>query len=205
MFFYRMSFFLFLIATAVSGLPLTDSAPTGIGSMADNGCVCHGAQSNATVVAVLGLPAQFESAQTYNITLEIESSVVQSQNTSIGGFRILVSDGTLEPENSSLVHIIDDGWTHNFTGSASRAWNFTWTAPSDNTTSVDFVAHGNAVNGNGNSMGDIWNSYGIQVPGSQYVGDIAHPNVSDELNAEQYTILYGGLVVLFIFLYRTIK
>ncbi len=103
MHFYRFGVFFCLIFAAVSGLPLTDSFPTGIGSMADNGCVCHGSQSNATEVTLQGLPIQFESSQTYAITLSLESSVERSTNDSHGGFRILMSEGLLEPENDSLV------------------------------------------------------------------------------------------------------
>lgn len=205
MYVHRFGVFCCLIFAAVSGLPLTDSFPTGVGSMADHGCVCHGSQSNATEVSLQGLPIQFESSQTYAITLSLESSVERTTNASHGGFRILMSEGLLEPENDTLVQVIEDGWTHTLVGSALRTWNFTWTAPSDNTTAVDFVVHGNAVNGNGNSMGDMWNSFGIQIPGSQYVGERENPQVSDELNAEQYSILYGGILVLLFFLYRTLK
>ena len=103
MYFHRFGVFFCLILAAVSGLPLTDSFPTGIGSMADNGCVCHGSQSNATEVSLHGLPIQFESSQTYEIILSLESSVEQATNASHGGFRILMSEGLLEPENASLV------------------------------------------------------------------------------------------------------
>ena len=187
------------------GSPSIQSAPTGIGSLADNGCTCHGGYSNTTQPTILGLPEEFESNVTYNLTLSVEAYSGQHSESAQGGFRLLISNGSVEIQNQSRVQFLDGGWTHTKSGNQYRSWNLSWTAPSDNSTTVDFVLHVNAVNGNGNSDGDMWNSIGYTLPGTQYDGEVVQLDLSDELDNRQYTILYGGLLALLFFLYYAIK
>ena len=70
-----------------------EALPTGIGDVGDNGCVCHGASTEETKVTLSGLPDVYNSTQTYNLTLTIESNV--ETNDPQGGFRILVSHGEI--------------------------------------------------------------------------------------------------------------
>ena len=49
--------------------------PTGIGEIGNNGCVCHGAASEETIVSLSSLPDVYNSSQTYNLTLTVESDV----------------------------------------------------------------------------------------------------------------------------------
>jgi hypothetical protein len=187
------------------GSPSIQSAPTGIGSLADNGCTCHGGYSNTTQPTILGLPEEFESNFTYNLTLSVEAYSGQHSESAQGGFRLLISNGSVEIQNQSRVQFLDGGWTHTESGNQYRSWNLSWTAPSDNTTTVDFVLHGNAVNGNGNSEGDMWNSFGTVVPGVQHEGPVEQLNLTSELDDTQYGILYAGLIALLLFLYFAIK
>ena len=197
--------FSLLVLVVALGSPSIQSAPAGIGSLADNGCACHGGYSNTTQPIILGLPAEFESNATYDLTLSVEADSGQHSESAQGGFRFLISDGTIEIQNQSRVQFLDDGWTHTESGNQYRSWNLTWTAPSDNTTTVDFVLHGNAVNGNGNSEGDMWNSYGTVLPGTQHEGPVDQPDLTKEFDDTQYGILYGGLAALLVFLYFAIK
>ena len=203
--FSGLSVFLCLFAVVTLGSQSIQSFPTGIGSLADNGCTCHGGYSNATQTHIHGMPASFESNISYNLTLTVESDTAPTADSAQGGFRLRVSDGTVNFHNLSRVQFLDEGWTHTEAGNQYRSWNLSWTAPSDNSTSVDFVLHANAVNGNGNSAGDLWNSIGYTLPGSQYDGSVVPLDVSDELDSRQYGILYGGLLTLLVFLYFAIK
>jgi len=183
------------------GSPSIQSAPTGIGSLADNGCTCHGGYSNTTQPIILGLPEKFGSNITYDLTLSVEAYSGQHSESAQGGFRLLISNGSVEIQNQSRVQFLDGGWTHTESGNQYRSWNLTWTAPSDNTTTVDFVLHGNAVNGNGNSEGDMWNSFGTVLPGAQHEDVVKLLDNSGASNpgwkprAPQETMLSGAKIV----------
>ncbi len=202
--FSRLHWVFLLLFFSSLGLSVSQSFPAGVGQSANNGCLCHGSASNATETTLIGLPTVFESNQTYNITVHIQSTVEQS-NDSQGGFRLLVNTGTVEFENQSHAQQIDDGWTHTSAGNAQRAWNFTWTSPLDNTTSAEFVVYGNAVNGNQNSMGDHWDGYGITIPGSSFDGDLIQPTVDQPFKITDYSIIIGGLFAILILFYFVVK
>ena len=180
------------------------SIPSGIGESANNGCLCHGSASNATETTVTGIPEIYESNQTYNLTILIQSSVEQS-NASQGGFRLLVNTGFIAFENQNHAQQIDNGWTHTSEGNAQRTWNFTWTAPSDNTSSTEFIVYGNAVNGNQNSMGDHWDGFGITVPGSGFDGNLEQPTVEQPYELIDFSIIIGGLIAILVFFYVVMK
>ena len=203
--FSGLSVFLCLAMVVALGSPSIQSAPTGIGSLADHGCTCHGGYSNTTLPTILGLPEEFESNATYSLTLSVAAYSGQHSESAQGGFRLLISNGSVEIQNQSRVQFLDGGWTHTESGNQYRSWNITWTAPSDNTTTVDFVLHGNAVNGNGNSEGDMWNSFGTVLPGSQHEGLVEQLDLTNELDDTLYGILYAGLIGLLLFLYFAIK
>ena len=195
-----MKKFPFLIALVLF-LPWASSAPQGIGEIAGGGCICHGSQDVSTELIVLGLPSQFESNTSYDFSLEVRSSKVSiSPGKEAGGFRIDISSGDIE-FNKTLGHIqeLEEGWTHTNSGNKVRVWNFTYISPVDNTTYTDLTINANAVNGNGQSTGDAWNSSVIRIPGTAYVGDIEPPLSVDSLDALDYTVgsiaLVGLLLV----------
>ena len=196
--------FLLLLFSSL-GLTSSQSFPIGVGELANNGCACHGGASNSTETSLTGLPASFESNQTFELSLVIESSNELQVNASQGGFRLLVSDGIIEFDNPNESQEIDNGWTHTSEGSTQRAWNFTWTAPQDNASSVEFIVFGNAVNGNGNSMGDAWNSYGVTIPGSSFEGVLTQPDVDQTYSLSDFSLIIGGLIAILGFLYIVIK
>ena len=168
-----------------------EAAPEGVGSIADNGCVCHGGADDTTTVTLDGLPDVYNSSQMYNITLTIESPV--EENEVQGGFRILISEGEFIGEGWQL---IDGGYTHSVEINDRRVWNAVWIAPEDNDTLATFVIHGNAANGDGAaSSKDEWNSQSIAVPGAGYSGDITAPEVSNSATNPQKII---GAVALLI-------
>ena len=119
--------------------PSISSIPSGVGDMANEGCLCHGGISDATTVVISGLPEKFESNTTYNLSLEIESSINASKDSHQGGFRFFTKGGgVVQFENASEVQQLNDGWTHELAGTYQRQWNLTWTSPENSTEPVKF-------------------------------------------------------------------
>ena len=140
-----------LLALAMCNLVV--ASPNGLGSEANEGCLCH-TPEEGTVVELEGLPDAFASNSTYQLTLTVVSPIVAVENGSQGGFRLLVDEGTIDVGNSTTVQSRDGGWTHTTNGSNHRTWVFEWRTPEVNDTAATFVVHGNAVNGNNAPTGD---------------------------------------------------
>ena len=176
---------------------VTVSAPSGIGTSANEGCLCHGEKNAETKVEIQGLPESFESNTTYNFTIVVESqTVVANPNGSIGGFRMLVTGGSISfHEADGLIQQLDDGWTHTDSGNMARSWNLSLISPEDNASYVDFTVYGNAVNGNQASSEDAWNSLSFRLPGVQYEGELLSEQV-DEFNPLDYTVGVVSMIVL---------
>ncbi len=186
--------------------PSISSLPTGVGDMANEGCLCHGGTSDATTVLIGGLPEEFESNTTYNLSLQIESSIEASADGHQGGFRFFIKGGgVIQFKNASEVQELDDNWTHELAGTYQRQWNLTWTSPENSTEPVKFSLVGNAVNGNEQSNGDGWSSYVHSVP------HVDGPPVEDivseqaDISALDWTVFAAGLAALAFFLIRVIK
>jgi hypothetical protein len=203
--FSRLHCVLFLLLVSSLGFSSSQSFPIGVGESANDGCLCHGSASNSSESSLVGLPTTFESNQSFNLTLVIESNIAAQSNTSQGGFRLLVSGGTIEFTNPNEAQELDGGWTHTGEGNSQRAWNFTWVAPQENTSTVEFIVFGNAVNGNGNSMGDAWNSYGVTIPGSSFDGTLIQPDVDQSYSITDFSLIIGGLIAILVCLYIVVK
>lgn len=174
--------------------PLATSAPSGIGTSADEGCLCHGERNSETSIVVTGLPDFYESNTTYNFSIELTSeNIPMESGKAAGGFRLLISQGIISfDEEEGLIQSKDGGWTHTEAGNMWRMWNFSYTSPSDNSTFVDFTIHVNAVNGNDASSGDEWNGLNIRLPGAQYDGEM----LSNQANGFAPTDYVVGIVSL---------
>ena len=173
------------------------SAPSGIGSSANEGCLCHGESNSNTIVEVRGLPEYFESNTSYDFSIEVSSpTILSNANGERGGFRMLVTGGSIDfNESEGMIQQLDDGWTHTETGNKVRMWNFSFTSPESNASVVDFTIYGNAVNGNQASSGDEWNSLEIRLPGLQYDGELLGQQ-ADEFNPLDYTVGVVSMIVL---------
>lgn len=165
-----------------------EALPTGIGDVGDKGCVCHGASSEETNVSLSGLPDVYNSSQTYNLSLTIESSL--EANDPQGGFRILISHG----EISGDVQELEGGYTHSSSNNNQRTWEFNWTAPESDAELVTFITYGNAVNGNGAATGDEWNSNSYAIPGPNYKGEIVTPTTEDSPSSGQLAVGVIGII-----------
>ena len=93
-----------LMATAVSSWAV--ASPNGLGSEADQGCLCHTPEAS-TSVQVEGLPEAYASNTSYALTLTVSSPIEPAVNASQGGFRWKVDEGTLSPVNNSTVQELD--------------------------------------------------------------------------------------------------
>tara|TARA_B100000900_G_scaffold62157_1_gene47632 strand:+ start:12481 stop:13173 length:693 start_codon:yes stop_codon:yes gene_type:complete len=170
----KRTFYLLIIFSLVVIIPPSDSFPNGVGKAGSNGCLCHGGNSDLTSLEIEGLPDKFESNTTYDLRLIITSEIdIASENSSKGGFRINISHGVINFENDSHGTFLEDSWTHTEEGNKYRTWNFSWTSPEDNSSSVEFRIYGNAVNGNGNPYGDAWNYLDFKIGGVEYFDDLS--------------------------------
>ena len=202
---FRLAIIL-LIALCLSPSQTGHGFPNGVGDIADNGCLCHGSSNSDTVVEIIGLPDKFESNTTYALQLSITNSDIEQDDESPnGGFRILVSNGLLQFNESDVGQIIDNGWTHLSSGNDQRIWNMTWQSPTDNKSLTKITVHGNAVDGNGQSSGDEWNSEVYQIPGVENFDVIQNESKGDsELNMFNKILLLLGLMSLLYILLKVI-
>lgn len=182
------------------------SAPSGIGTSANEGCLCHGEKNSDTTVQLLGLPESFESNTSYNFSIIVESETVAANpNASIGGFRLLIVGGSITfDEGEGLVQELDGGWTHTELGNMVRSWNLSLLSPEDNASYIDFTVYGNAVNGNQASSEDAWNSLDFRLPGVQYEGELLVEQV-DEFNPMDYTVGVVSMIALVGLLIITVR
>ena len=160
---HRVVVVLVLMAALFFAPPIT-AFPSGIGNQADNGCLCHGVADTSTQVELSGLPQAWEANTTYTLNISISSTDETLANGSMGGFRLLISDGEVN-YSRELVQLLEDGLTHTEKGSDGRQWQVNWTSPDVATSTVHFELYGNAVNGDGESSGDAWSSFKISLPG----------------------------------------
>ena len=198
-----------LVALAVLLLATTAStwavaSPNGLGSEANEGCLCHTPDAS-TQVSVIGLPEAFESSTTYDLKLTISSPIEPSANNSQGGFRWVVDEGQLSVVNNSTVQELDGGWTHTYEGSSLRTWFVQWTSPNDNTTAANFLIYGNAVNGNNAPTGDGWAVLEFVVPGDAYDGDLTPDEGIDGVSERDRVFLVVGLVLIFGLVWATAR
>jgi len=202
---FRLAIIL-LIALCLSPSQTGHGFPNGVGDIADNGCLCHGSSNSDTVVEIIGLPDKFESNTTYALQLSITNpNIEQDDESPNGGFRILVSSGLLQFNESDVGQIIDNGWTHLSSGNEQRIWNMTWQSPTDNKSLTKITVHGNAVDGNEQSSGDEWNSEVYHIPGVENFDVIQNESKDDsDLNMFNKIILLLGLMSLLYILLKVI-
>ena len=170
------------------------ASPNGLGAEANEGCLCHTAV-DTTQVQLSGLPEAYEASTTYGLTLEVISSVEAVDGRSQGGFRLLVSEGTMTYDNVSVQHL-DNGWTQTNNGPYQRTWTLTWTSPANNDSTTTFTVHGNAVNGNNAQTGDAWATLETVVPGVQYEGDLSPEEGIDGVSQTDRLVLVAGLLLI---------
>jgi len=179
----------------------SQALPSGIDDRANDGCLCHGGFDDTTIINLSGLPEVYNSSVEYNLILTIESPV--ESNDVQGGFRVIISQGEMIADGWQ---IMDGGYTHTDEINDRRQWEVVWVAPEADDELATFVVHGNAVNGNGNSNGDEWNSMSIAVPGVNYTGEVTTPDVTaKEVTGIQLAVGVIGIVVLLSLAFYAIK
>ena len=195
---------LFVLLALLAFIGQTQALPDGIGNVANDGCICHGASDDSTIITLEGLPEVYNSSQQYELVITIESPV--EENDVKGGFRIIISQGEID-ENSN-VHKLDDGYTHNSTSNKQRVWNINWTAPIEDDKLATFVIHGNAVNGNGNPL----ETSGILCPllfqGPNYTGEVVAPDLNssdNKISGAQMAVGVIGIIAVLSLAYFAIK
>jgi len=147
-----------LLALIVLALALSTQANvTGRGGVANGaGCSCHGISPNPGVtVNLAGLPASYTALQTYGLTVSITGGPAGTD----GGFDLLTDKGAFQLTGAGTQFWFANTRevTHTSAGSAQRTWTVDWVAPIAGSGDARFWLAGNAVNGDGTSLGDQWN------------------------------------------------
>ncbi len=128
-----------------------DAYPGGIQNNSGD-CSCHGANPSSSVTSThSGFPTDYTASQTYLVTISMSTSVSGSN----GGFSFTTDKGTLINPGPN-VQISGSSATH--TNSGARSWSFEWTAPSTGSGTVNLEVATNAVNGDGDPVGDFWST-----------------------------------------------
>ena len=198
------------LALTLLATPQFTAMPTGIGSAGNDGCSCHGGASDLTEIVVVGLPETFNASEVYEFSMTIEAQEfprAAEDSGRLGGYRILAtasdgsSGGLVEVIPSDLGHEMDGGLTHTSDGNMQRSWNFTWTAPADDSVTVTMRIYGNAVNGGDGSGGDHWNQEILNIGGINASGTSAPP-LTILMTAILLAIIIIGLGVMWNFYQR---
>lgn len=202
----RSAVLLAALAFMLLCLPTLSSVPTGVGQMGGGGCICHGGDSEQVSVSIIGLPSSFQSDTSYNLSIAIVSTIAEKSDGHQGGFRLSVQGGgTIAFDNSTATQELDDGWTHEIEGTYQRGWNFTWTSSNESTDPVEFIVHGNAVNGNNMSSGDAWNSFGRTIAHVDNPIEIEQPVFDREIGLLDWLVFTLGLSTLVFCLVRVVR
>lgn len=176
------------------GVPTMMASPHGVGQEGNQGCQCHNEQPSLDI-RLMGLPLAYAANTSYNLTLQINSDIPIQENRSQGGFRMVVTNGTLA-FNGTEAQEMDRGWTHRQLGTQQRAWSFQWTSPQENNSKTEFRVWANAVNGNQAQTGDAWSSLQSVVPGEGYQGELEASQGIDGLSGSERLLLGAVLLVI---------
>lgn len=160
-------FKLLLLAIPVVGMVLLNSFSGGVGDFGRTGSpgdpgadcsACHTGDNNLNNVPSISTtipPEGYTSGQTYQVTVSATSTGASY------GFQITAEEdvtdtkvGTWASTDGSTQLVL--GGTHitHTSSNPTGSWTFDWTAPNTDEGAITFYAVVNAVNGNGNTLGD---------------------------------------------------
>jgi hypothetical protein len=132
------------------------------------GCNCHGPSANSnTAITVSGLPNEstgYVLGQVYPITVTVTNStkVAAGINLSVSTGSITNLGDGLSFASGSNISIKHSSPKNMINGVAT--YSFDWIAPNSGSTPLFLYANAIAVNNNGTTIGDAWNSYNINLP-----------------------------------------
>ncbi len=158
-------------AAAFAWLPTQASASfTGITGMSVSGCTCHGngLPSAATSLVLSSSTGKFEVEPGGTLTLTLQ---ISHASQSAGGLNVsivnseMTKSGTITPGNAVEMRVTSRELTHKVPKQfvdGQTTFTFTWTAPTTPGTYTVYAA-GNAVNQNGQTSGDFFNTITQQI------------------------------------------
>lgn len=164
---------IFIVAGLILLLTPAESRSGGISyTDSEDGCFCHSnSESSAVSITISGFSDNFTANEVYDLEISFAGGPdVSSESNNQGGFSISSSLGTLSSVDGTTQIMEDGSLTHTEEGNNLRSWNFSWTAPSDDSKKVTFRFSVNSVNGDGEPNDfDKWNFGKKSVEGINYV------------------------------------
>lgn len=114
-------------------------------------------QLNEGMYSLDGIPNTYVPETTYNITLTVNDTNVDSVDGSVryGGFLAEVSEGIFVTNENYWLGGSGSYISHNDNSNMVRSWTFQWTAPTEGTGDALFTIYFNVVDGAASS-GDQW-------------------------------------------------
>ncbi len=175
---------------------LVEAFPSGVGQMANRGCLCHGGESSEVTITVQGFPEIYNASEIYNITFAINADIERAGEDSgrMGGFRLLIDGGQVDFEDDA--QYLENGWTHTNLSNKQRSWNLSWIAPQQEDKLVSVSLFANAVNGGDASSGDKWGLVELAVTGPEWTGIIPESTHRTGLTTFEITAAIGSLGLL---------
>tara|TARA_B100001142_G_C14161380_1_gene588589 strand:+ start:152 stop:757 length:606 start_codon:yes stop_codon:yes gene_type:complete len=175
---------------------LVEALPSGVGEVANRGCLCHGGESAEVEILVNGFPEVYNSSETYNISFTIDAVIERAEDDSgrEGGFRLLINGGEVDFEDES--QYLEGGWTHTNESNKQRNWSLTWVAPEQDNQLVSIKLFANAVNGGDAAGGDKWGAVELSVVGPNWTGEIQESSSRIGLTAFEIAGAIGSLSIL---------
>ena len=175
---------------------LVEAFPTGVGHMANRGCLCHSGESSEVEITVLGFPGTYNASERYNLTFSINASVERAEDDSgrKGGFRLLIDGGQVDFEDDA--QYLENGWTHTNLSNKQRSWNLSWVAPQQDNQLVTAILFVNAVNGGDASSGDKWGQVELITIGSNWTGVVPELSLEQGLTTLEITVAIGVISIL---------
>lgn len=157
-----------LMLTAGSALAFSSNPPNGrTGAPGETTCTaCHNTfplNSGSGEITLAGFPAEYNPGEEYDVTVTLADpdasrwgfslTVLDGANDSAG--EITVTDGGTQFSDAGSRWYVKHNGSGTYPGTTgSASWNFTWTAPVEDTGDLVMYVTGNGANNNGNTSGD---------------------------------------------------
>lgn len=127
----KIILFLIAILFGITGFYISDGYSHNNSAPNSECYACHTGAGIAAELKLAGLPKQYESGKTYNLTLTVNSRL-ESLGDVKGGFSAEASAGELMVLDDRNTQRSASFITHTQDGSTQRSWRFAWKAPSGN-------------------------------------------------------------------------
>jgi hypothetical protein len=164
--YFRLLFITALVCVLYTTLSSYSNTSTNtMANSSQTGCSCHGVASNNTIISVDGFPSPsdgYNLGQVYPVTITVSNA-----GKLACGINVSVTTGTISNLGTNLTAVSATAIRHSSPKAmvnGTTTFTFDWIAPTASSATLFLYASANAVNSNGNTIGDAYNTYNLNVP-----------------------------------------